>query len=87
MGGVSRHPARLTAINYFTEWWLRSYTNYPLFVIEQLSPYRMESMLSQTLVEYINGKSIEDSYRIMDESIAYHQETAKKWLKDAGLSS
>lgn len=56
----------------FGEWWLRTYTSYPIFTIENVRSLLWTST-DDALVAYLKGGSIDESYALMEEAVSYEE--------------
>ena len=86
-GGINgRGYVRVFAMQNFVEWWLRTYTDYPIFTIKNVYN-TLDFITCEPLVRRLNGGDIQESYRIIFKNRQHHDDLAIKRLKLFGGAS
>ena len=67
---------------HYLEWWLRTYSDYPIYLCEQLNSY-LFSIVDAAIFEYVGGMSLKDSYAYMDRIYERRRQAAMRILEEA----
>ena len=80
---LGRDYIDLALRRYFLEWWLRSYTDYPIFTLKNV--YRtIDAIIDGALVQHLNGESVQESIRIINLNKQHHNKRALIYMERFG---